>query len=207
MALDDLFVLDLKQDFNGQDIHNIFTYERQDSGFAVDVANAFEDALLPAINQIQCEQITNVSLRTYCLGNLASNDERVLPGGGLVVGNQMLPLHDAINFTLKSTTRAVRPGSKRFSGISETYQNNGTINNADYIADLELLRIALDTDLNDGLTEVFAPVIVKRVKYAVPDSDPVRYAYRFPEIGETPIVAQLSTVLLNLKISHQVSRK
>lgn len=207
MALSDLYVLDFKQRFLQQDIHNIFTFDKSGTGSAVDLNSAFVNDLLTPINDIQNHAIENVSLRTYCLGDLADNSEVEISGTGNDGAGDMLPLHDAVNFTLKSTTRAVRPGSKRFSGIGEAYQVNGDITNVDYIALLNALRVALDTPITGDATNVYEQVIVKRVLYDVPGSDPVRQAYRFPIIGETPVVGTLAAVLLNRHISTQGSRK
>jgi len=207
MALDGLYVVDLKQIFGTQDIHNIFTYQRDDTGAAIDLNTAFIADVLPAINQIQHTNITNVGLRITNLGDLADNWEDALTGGGVLSGGEMLPLHDAVNYTLKVTNRAVRPGSKRFAGIGELYQNAGTFTDATYIGFLNALKPVLSQVIDSGDGDTFTPVVVKRVKYAVPDSDPVRYAYRFPEIGETPVQSTIAAVLLNTHVSTQVSRK
>lgn len=207
MALDGLYVVDLKQAFGTQDIHNIFTYQRDDAGFALDLNEAFVDTVVPAINQIQHTNIVNVGLRITNLGNLGDNWEVALTGGGVLSGGEMLPLHDAVNYTLKTTNRAVRPGSKRFAGIGELYQNAGTITDATYIGFLNALKPILSQVIEGGGGDTFTPVVVKRVKYEVPDSDPVRFAYRFPEIGETPVQSTIAAVLLNTHVSTQVSRK
>lgn len=206
MALSDLYVLDLEQSFEGQDIHNIFSYQKTADGTALGLNDAFAEDMLPLINAMQAEDIVNVSLNTINLGDLGDNGFNVLTGAGVLTGSDMLPLHDAINFTLKPTNRAVRPGSKRFSGIPEIEQVKGTITQPTYITTLNALRIGLETLIAAEAGDFYQPVVIKRVKYAVPDSDPVRYAYRFPEIGETPVVSTLAGVLLNLHISHQVSR-
>ena len=206
MALDDLYVLDLKQMFEGQDIHNIFSYQRTDEGSAIDLNDAFVEDMLPLINDMQHEDIINVSLNTINLGNLGDNGFLVLTGAGVLTGSDMLPLHDAVNFTLKPTNRAVRPGSKRFSGIPEIEQVGGTITQPTYITTLNALRVGLETNIAAEAENFYQPIVIKRVKYEVPDSDPVRYAYRFPEIGETPVISTLAGVLLNTHVSHQVSR-
>ena len=207
MALADLYVLDFKQKFLQQDIHNIFTFDRSGTGDAVDLCSAFVNDLLTPINDIQNHAIENVSLRAYSLGNLADNAEVQIDGAGSDAAGDMLPLHDAINFTLKSTTRAVRPGSKRFSGIGEAYQVNGDITSAPYIALLETLRVALDSPITGDASNVYDMVIIKRVKYNPDETDLTHFAYRFPEIGETPVVGNLAAVLLNKHISTQGSRK
>jgi len=207
MALDQLYVVDLKQSFENQDLHNIFTYQRDDTGLAIDLKTAFVANVLNLINFIQFGDIKNVLLRITNLGDLSDNWDEPLTGEGAVTAGQMLPVHDAVNFTLRPTSRAVRPGSKRFSGISESFQAGGTITDSGYIGDLNDLKAGLGTVIDSGDGDTFTPVIVKRVKYN-PDPDrPEHFAYRFPTIGETPVVSTISGVLLNTRVSHQVSRK
>jgi hypothetical protein len=150
--------------------------------------------------------IENVSINTINLGNLGDNAFDTLTTAGTIAGTEMLPLHDAVNFTLKPANRAVRPGSKRFAGIPEGAVLRGDINDATYLASLELLRIGLGENISDDDTVFFQPVVIKRVKY-VPDPErPDHFAYRFPEIGETPVSSTIAGVLLNTHVSHQVSR-
>lgn len=207
MALDALYVLDLQQRFGQQEIHNIFTFEGLDTHSAVELNAAFQEDLLPKIVAIQSNQIANVGLNTICLGNLGDNSFVALTGGGSFADGPMLPLHDAINFTLKPASRVVRPGSKRFSGIPKLVDVNGDVSDSTYVGNLNTLKTALDSNISDDDISFYAPVVIKRVKYDVPGSDPVRTAYRFPKIGETPVYSQLAGVLLNLHISHQVSRQ
>jgi len=206
MALIDLFVLDLTQTFLNEPIHNIFTYERQEEdGAPINLINAFIEDVMPALNILQSNKILNRSLKAYSLGSLDLIDERVVAAGGAISGD-MLPVFNAINYTLKPTSRAVRPGSKRFAGVPEAVQVDGTITDAAYITAMEGLRVAIDASISDEVGGFWAPVVVKRVKY-VPDPErPDHFAYRFPEIGETPVYAALRAVLLNTKISHQTSR-
>jgi hypothetical protein len=207
VALSALYVIDFKQSFLGQDLHNIFTFQQEDEGDVIGCADAFATTLVPLINTIQHEDIKNVSVKCYTLGPSGALWEQDTAGEGLLTGSEMLPVHDALNFTLKSSTRLVRPGSKRFSGIPEIEQSGGEIIQPTYIALMETLRIALHTLIVAEAGNNYLPVIVKRVRYAVPGSDPVRYAYRFPEDPEVPVVAQVFVTLLNTHVSHQISRQ
>lgn len=206
MALDNLFVLDFCQVFVSKDIHNIFTYEGEVGGTAANLADAFIEDVVPDINAFQMDEIKNVSVTVTNLGDLGDNSFMTVAGAGALTDGDMLPLFNAVNFTLKTANRAVRPGSKRFSGLSEASQAGGRINSPDVIALLETMRGTLIAPIEAEAGFSFNPVVIKRVKYVVPDSDPVRYAYRFPEIGETPVYSILGGVLVNLDVSHQTSR-
>ena len=206
MALVDIFVLDFKQRFGSEEIHNIFTFDRLEDGSApIDLIEAFVEDVVPAINFLQTDDIQNVSATAYSLGDDDLIDERVVEGGGGSV-QDMLPLFNALNFTLKPTTRAIRPGSKRISGIPENVSTNGTITDVDYIAGMEDLRDVFGTNISNDDTNFWAFVVVKRVKY-VPDPErPDHFAYRFPETDLELVYAPLRAVLTNTKVSHQVSR-
>jgi hypothetical protein len=137
---------------------------------------------------------------------LADLNEVAVGETGVYGPDDMLPVFNAINFTFKPTSRAVRPGSKRIAGIPEGAQDKGTIENAPYLALIETLRVAYGNEISVDDTNFWQFVVVKRVPYDVPDSDPVRTAYRFPETDEELVFAPLRVVTTTPKISHQVSR-
>lgn len=206
MALADIYVLDHVQLFEGEDLHNMYTYERSTTGTAVDLINAFREDILPLIQQLQVDDVTTPVIKAYSLGNLGDLDEQTVDEAGANVGVDMLPIFNAINFSLKPASRAVRSGSKRISGIPETVVTNGTVTDSTYLTALEALRIELGEPISDDDVAFWNPVIVKRIKYTVPDSDPERFAYRYPETGDTLVTAALRAVVINRKVSHQVSR-
>jgi hypothetical protein len=205
MALADIYVLDLHQTFVSEDLHNIFTFERADTGDATDLIAAFREDILALLKPMFSNQINYASILAYSLGNLADIWEVVVNETGTITGD-MLPVFNALNFTYKTTSRAVRPGSKRFAGINETMQVNGRITDSSMLTAMENLRLALSEPISEDETNFWNPVVVKRVKYDVPDSDPVREAYRFPQTDEELIFATIRAVTTTPKISHQVSR-
>jgi hypothetical protein len=88
----------------------------------------------------------------------------------------------AVGFRTNQVRRDIRRGTKRFGGISE-----GAIVDGGALSSSELtLAIALANEMGEvqSLTEdtavsTYTPCIVKKEKYAVPGSSPVRYAYRY----------------------------
>lgn len=206
MALADIYVVDFKQRFGIEDTHNIFTFERGEGGSPFGLADAFITTLVPPINNMQSSVIANVSVRVYGLTEDAPLWEQDVAGQGTIADAEILPLHDAANFTMKVGTRAVRPGSKRISGIPEAGQVNGMFETVGYLNLLNLVRLALAAPVSAEAEVDYTPVVVKRIKYAVPDSDPVRYAYRFPTEGDPLVYAPVAACLLNRKVSHQTSR-
>lgn len=206
MALADIYVLDHQQSFNSEPLHNLYTFDSGGDGTAVNLVDAFIEDVLPLVQNMQCAQIVTDSIYAYSLGNLADLAEQTIGTPGGLASQEMLPVFNALNFTLKPTSRAVRPGSKRIAGIPETVQVDGRITGTTYLSIMELLRLGLAEPISDDDTIFFTPVIVKRVKYEVPDSDPVRFAYRYPETDEELVASTLRNVTTTPKVSHQVSR-
>ena len=205
MALADIYVLDLKSQFLGEDLHNVFTYDSGGGGSAVELVDAFMDDVYPTINQLASSSIYFLSVYAYSLGNLGDSAEQFIDENGLN-GADMLPVFNAVGYTLKTANRAVRPGSKRFAGVPEAVQVSGTITDETYVGVMETLRVALSENISDDDVTFYNPVVVKRVKYEVPDSDPVREAYRWPETDGELVASSLRLVATSKKVTHQTSR-
>jgi len=206
MALDRLFLVKHQQTFGLEPILNLYTYEADTGMTAVDVLNAFTADMLPAIRGMQASQIVTRGIVAYSLGNLSDYAESSLSLAGLLTGETILPVFNAINFTLRPVSRAVRPGSKRIAGISEAAQADGVVTDSAWLAAIEAARLAMADPISDDDTSFAYPVIVKRVKYLPEGNVAPDYAYRYPEIGETPVYARLGGVKTTPKISHQTSR-
>jgi len=206
MALADIYVLDHAQSFLGEPIHNLYTYERLGTGSAQDLIDAFQSDMLPAIRTIQASQIKTDYLKAWSLGNLSDMAEEDISSAGLVVDVQMLPVFNAINYSMPSNNREVRGGSKRIAGVPENFQVDGTITDAGYIATLNLLKVAYGAEISVDTTNFWRLSIVKRIKYNPDEARPEHFAYRYPEAGDPLVVAQPRAISLKLKVSHQVSR-
>jgi len=206
MALADLFVVKHFQTFEDQSCLNVYTFERSiGTGGAVDLASDFNSEVLPAVNQVQSTNVTNNELDVACLGDTADFDVYTLVGGGLLEA-ESLPAFNALSYTFKSDDRAVRHGGKRYVGVPESVTVVNDITGATYLGYMETLRGILANPVV-GAANTWRPVLVKRIKYAVPDSSPVRYAYRLPVAGDTLVVAGLLSVLVSNKVKHQTSRQ
>lgn len=201
-----LYLLTHMQSFGTEVIENAYTFLKLDTGTAVDLANAFISDVLPHIRQIQCAQIVTTEVKVINLGNLGDSAEVAVNLAGLLTGEQMLPVFNAIGYTFKPASRAVRPGGKRIAGVPESDQVDGTITNSAYITDMNALKAAYGSNISDDDTNFFAFCIVKRVKTAIPGTTPVKYRYTLPGVGVDATVSELSAVLTSTKVSHQVSR-
>lgn len=163
-----------------------------------------DGAYLAHIHAVQSDFIKDVEIRTINLGDLADFDVRPLTGAG-ADGSDMLPPHNAVNFSLKLDTRAVRPGARRLVGLTEADQTQGRITLAAAITALNVIGNDWATALPFGGASSYIPVVVKRIKVVTTD-DPPRTFYRLPTTDGELVAAHVTAVLVNLKISHQVSR-
>lgn len=206
MPLNKVYQLIHRQTFVGQEIINVYFYNHNSgAGGAGILAAAFADDLLPAINDIQCSVIRNVELNVFNLDDLSDFANLALADGGTNAG-ESLPPTDAVGFTFKLNTRAVRPGSKRICGVPEAAQNAGSITNEAYLAQIEVLRLALADDVT-GVADSYSPVVLKRVKTAIPGTSPVEYTYRLPATDAQLVMAGITSVLTTPFVTSQVSRK
>jgi hypothetical protein len=206
MALADTYMLRDVQKFENEELMNVYFYQDVSlASSASELVTLFTDLMLPDIRNIQTSQVEHVLIDAVNLGDNSNFHESKISVLGEIT-NSPLPAHDAVNFSLRINSRALRPGSKRFCGIAEEFTTGNFITNSGYIAVLETLRAQLHATLISGSTEVFVPVVVKRVKYLPPGASAPNYAYRLPETDAEFVTGDIVEVLVNLRVSHQVSR-
>lgn len=212
MAIGDILKLTLTQTYGsgGEKMLNDFFYRVDDpSGTAQACAVSFQGAVLELINDIQDATARNVGIRVINLFDLEDFYEIVITGTGGTQGDgsNTLPIFACVNYTLKLNTRAVRSGSKRFSAISETFQDNGLFEDATWIAAAEALRVQLASNLSGGVTEdALVPVVVKRILVPADEEEGTKEHYRLPETTEELVSGVITAALVKMKVSHQTSR-
>lgn len=110
-----------------------------------------------------------------------------LPTNGGAAGEPSSPAV-AFGFRTNRVRTDIGRGTKRFVGVSETNIENGGVlttgglANAAYLATTMTEPIEYD---DSGNIQTFTPVVLQKVQYPVPDTDPVRYAYRYYPTLET----------------------
>jgi len=190
---------------NNQEMLNVYFFANDDGdGTAEDLRTAFDVQLLDVIKDMQSEDLNHSLTEVIALFDEADFNLFATDIDG-TVANESLPNTDAINFTLKPASRAVRPGSKRIAGIPEGATSNNVVNEETYLPFVELARLALEGNIinTDGLDVEYRPVIVKRIPYTAPSGNP---AYRLPTSGSEANVIAVLAVLTKLVMSHQTSR-
>lgn len=207
MALSDIYQLTLKQTLFGRIIQNVFFYQRTaPEGTAAVLVDSWIEFILPNILDVQSASVQNVSVSAINLGDLGDfvdvpNDE---------VGNygevDTLPAFNAVGFSLRLDTRAVRPGSKRFAGVPEEASLNGVLVLPGYLAVVESLRQTL-LEPAGVVGDTYIPIVVKRIKEEVVGTVPTKYNYRLPTTGDPLVVGTVVNVLTNRNVTSQTSRK
>lgn len=206
MALSDCYVLRDFQTYENEQLMNVYFY--QDlllASTAENVVDSYEADMLPKVAAIQTSNLVHVKIDAVNMADPSNFFEHVIATAGTTTSDP-LPSHDAINFTLRLNSRALRPGSKRYSGVAEEYTTKNFVTNSGYIALLETLRIQQHTILLSGVLETFQPIVVKRVAYHPEGTPEGHIAYRLPETDEEFVFGNVIDALVNLKVSHQVSR-
>lgn len=207
VALDLIYSLAVKQNMFGQNIENIFFYEAiGDAGSAGDLRAAWNTALSVSMRNLQSAQLNWTEIDTTNLGDLADFEKFPFAVGGLAGDGDTLPAFNAVGYTLNPLTRAVRPGSKRIAGILEAVQLNGVLTEPTYVGHVEDFRLLLDDVVVGALTS-YQPVIVKRVKVPVPDTEPPQFTYRLPKPPEDATLGLVKSATSSLIITSQVSRR
>lgn len=206
MTLAKTFKVTHYQDVLSEQLLNTYFYTGLGTASASDLSEAWMTTMFPLVKAIQGGTLLNTHLRVESLGNLSDwHDHTINEGAGYDTADT-LPVFNAVGYTLRPANRAIKPGSKRYAMIPETVQIRGIISDATYIAKMESLRVGLDTELSTDETNFYQLTIVKRIKYEVPDSDPVRFAYRLPTSDEELVSSPVVSISDSTVVTHQVSR-
>lgn len=180
----DLIELVHEQTYLGQLVNNVYFFEAIIADASLeDLATWFETNLVPDIKGVQNDAVIHVALRLRNIFNLAEVFEEPLTGTGVNVSGALeLPSFVAASFRLDHDNAVVRPGYKRYCGLTET-----TITDA-LLASGPLLGLAAIAENLVNPPAIpnpdWAHVIVKRLcQQANPDPNgvPSCLKYRLPE--------------------------
>lgn len=207
MALNTTYLLRHIQHIEGQQIENVYFFNHAaGDGLATDLCLDFEAQWLPTILDMQVGACITDGIAAYNLGDLGDFSTLPLSSNGTFGFVQYLPSFNAINFTLKLNTRAVRPGSKRIAGIPEEVTAGNNVVDEDYLGLMDALRLKYQANMV-GASDTWSPIVVKRVKTAIPDTDPVQYRYNLPTTDLALVTGSVVAALTTPVVSSQVSRK
>jgi hypothetical protein len=207
MALSSIYQLISKHNIDGQDLENVFFYNHASgSGDAVNLAGDWVVNILPLILALQVHAIQYSEIDVINMGTPADFEYLPDTSTGAYGAVSNLPSFNAIGFTMKLDTRAVAKGSKRISGVPAEVCTREEVTSSGYLTNMEALRLALGTNIA-GSADTWQPVVLKRVKTAVPGTTPVQYTYRLPRTDLELVYGGVREVLTSPIITSQTSRK
>jgi hypothetical protein len=207
VALNTIYQLRDIQELDGKTIENVYYFNRSGgTGSAINLALAFETEFLPFVLACQVAYVSHVGLSVINLGDLGDFQQLPLVTAGTYSGDDHLPTFNAIGFSMKLNTRAVKGGSKRITGIAEPATTKDLITAAPLLAAVESLRDAFATDIVSA-GNTWQPVVVKRVRTAISGTVPLQYNYRLPATDGELVYGEVTACLTSPLITSQVSRK
>lgn len=212
MSLDQFYQLEHAMNWSngsGEEMKNIYFY-RSGAGFgdatAEELLNGFFEDVLPFVLGVQSAFVDTTRITVVNLGDPMDFSEAVYTAlDGTFTESEALPPFAALNYTLRLSTRAIRPGSKRIPGIPASVSANGIVTSSPYLAAMETLRtkFVIPIGTHGGTEDVFSPVVIKRVPYTTGEGNP---AYRLPETDGELEFGFVVTALTSPRLSHQTSR-
>lgn len=157
MALDNGYEMKMFTEYLGQTCLNIFHFElTAGSGNATDLANAWVLQKLPSIKACSSVDVTFKRLETKSILIPTIFDVRALSGTGNQTGSNLGP-HDAWSFKYTSARTDAKDGGKRFTGVSETFQDGGLPTPVQSLI-LQGVEAELETTV-DGVLSTYRPRI------------------------------------------------
>lgn len=213
MALDDVYEIVDVQSLYGQEVLNVYYYQ-QDILFlpvfptiAQSLADRFQAEILPSLLACQTGDILHTAIRVRNLFDDSDAYEKPVsaPGTGWAASSSTVPAFTSIGVTLAGDNAAVRDGAKRIAGTLNT-PTDGIITDATLLGALNTLMTELEDWITDGggvPTDIWKPVVVKRVRSGAPGA----YEYRLPENLAETVLSNVVDALYALVMTTQISRK
>lgn len=205
MPINEVWQINHEGTLMGERVMNVYHYRLESgTGSALDLSQAFTDEIQPLLLPWTANNMVWDTIRVINLGDLTDFAIGTVSAAGASVSN-MLPAECAVNLTLRLDTRAVRPGSKRYSAIPVDATTDGLVSDASTITDINALAVALASPIayDTEPQAVYHPIVVKRVAYVNSNGND---SYRLPATTLELVFGNVTGVLVNLDISHQDTR-
>jgi hypothetical protein len=168
MATGQDFMVKVYQTYASRNCLNVWFYHQTaGSGDSEELWAKFDDVILPLMAPIQNSGVSYITLEVLNLSNL---DDFKSQTPSTIVGTltgDALAAFVASSFIFHRSTRQVRNGSKRFTGLTETAINGDSI-----AGGLQSAMLALAEAMGDALEDVegnvWEPMIAKRHSTGTP---------------------------------------
>jgi len=166
----DLYQIIHQQVFLNQEVLNVFYYKDLETGPSVgltSILSAFNTDVSIAMNQIQSDDVTGVSITTQKVGGVNEETLDISSQAGTRPGDPRAS-YAAWGYILNRSTIDVRNGAKRVVGVSETdAQGNNPV--LAFEVDLASFALVLEANLVLSNSAELAPVIFRRGSFVDPD--------------------------------------
>jgi len=186
----------------GVEVDNVYYYQRGTgiTAGAQQLVEEWQEQVLPTITTARGTDVVTQQLSARNLYD--ATDVFILPMSetGGFGGGDLLPPHDAINFTLTRENSTTRNGSKRIASVPEASQVDGILTDSTFLSAMAALADKFVIPILGTLAvEWFFPVIVGRIA----DGD----GYRLPATLAESTVNAIIDAIFNPDVSTQTSRK
>jgi hypothetical protein len=201
----DLYEVVDKQAFLGQTCLNVYfflmTAAPLGNDHAADVVDGFVANLLPVVAAVQSPEVTHTSVRARNLFLDSDAHESLISVAGEGTSGDTLGTFEAFPFKLVGDNAAVRPGSKRVTGVAEFVTTDGVVTNSTTLTELVAIAAIYAAGIHFGLLDAgtLVPVIVKRIL----DGG----TYRLPANDSEAVISNVVDALSSALVTSQVSRK
>lgn len=188
----------------GQKCLNVYFYQMTDApaGYtdAAAVTAGFIANMLPLIKATQVTDLTHISVKASNLFDDSDAHEELISIAGTADAGYNTTF-DSFGFRLTGDNAAVRSGSKRIAGVTDSAVTDGVVTNAPLLVGLNALAAAMAAPVDFGLLDAgsLLPVIVKRILTAG--------EYGLPTSLEEAVLSFVFDALFDTFITSQVSRK
>lgn len=182
-AIGDVVELVHEQTYLGQNVNNVYYFRAVNAVALATLTTWFETNVVPQVKANQVDLVNHINLRCRNLFNDVETYEEPLTGvGAIASGVTEMPAFMAYTIRLDHDNGTLRPGFKRFVGVTEAGLDDGLVNAA------RVLALGGIGDLLKNPPTVLNPnwlhVIVGRVcetPNPTPGAQPSCLKYRLPE--------------------------
>lgn len=214
MGVGDIYQITAKQRYLGETAINVYFYEQRApfvpiGGNEADFVLAeWQLQILP--NILPCQSV-KVVYEKISVKNLYDNTQQAIElvshtGTNPDLSTDEMASFAALGFSLQTQSGAVRSGAKRLAGQIEGGITDGVLTGSGILTAAADASDAMKDTIKTGLLfdfPTFFPVIVKRVKDGVPPD----VVYRLPENAAEGVFADVASVLFDVLVTTQNTRK
>lgn len=208
-AINDIVELVHEQQYLGQNVNNVYYFRAVNAVALSTLTTWFETNVVPLVKAQQVDLVTHINLRCRNLYSPIETYEEPLTGvGGVTSGVNEMPAFLAYAIRLDHDNGTLRPGFKRFTGVSEAGLDDGLVN-ATRVSGLVTLGNMLvnpPTVLNPNWLHVIVGRVCEEPN-PTPGAQPSCLKYRLPESLTESNVGIVVTAEVYAQPTSQNSRK